>query len=199
MHAANHGHRWIADISPDKKAWRAARTSVLTTMREWDDDDPDLPDGVMWIDSDMLPPTDGITRLLSHGHEFITGLYFHRQAPHHPTFGPLTPEGSVQWALKYEEGVGTIGGCGFGFVYTSTRILKAINRYAFLDPKWGEDISFCNYVKDEKLAELHIDTSIVVGHLADPTFIGPEDYDEKEAVITLMRAKHEMDKFKHNG
>lgn len=41
-----------------------------------------MPEWVFMLDSDVVPPKDAISKLLSHKHPFVSGLYFRRSPPH---------------------------------------------------------------------------------------------------------------------
>lgn len=123
-------------------------------------------EGVLWVDSDILMPMDAIARLLGHGKDFITGLYFKRGYDYAPLIAQLfekeMPDGTTEWWSRHRRmwgpghGLVTIpdGTCGFGFVYTSIQLLKELAPAAdggkegpftklpqISEP--GDDYSFC--------------------------------------------------------
>jgi hypothetical protein len=196
MHAANRGVVWVADGSADRLGYGHARnTSVQFTF----DNAPEA-EGIMWVDSDIKPEADRITRLLStarqYDYDFVSGIYFQRDGVHNPVFYDWNLDKKCfQPAEVYpKDTIGPIAGCGFGFVYTSMKMLRDIaltERFDiasgwFPDKRdlkggFGEDLSFCQMAREAGY-QLYVNTGIQVAHEANPQYITEEDFEkEKEA------------------
>ena len=137
----------------------------------------------------LLPPT-GIKRLLSYEKDFVTGIVFQK-------FGDLNPLVAVwkgcgfSWWREFPENVlAPADGCGFGCVYTSTKMLRAIqalpdfkkdgwfNQFPAnhfgkqaVDPDMAmsEDFSFCMRAKQAGF-QLYADTGLLCSHMIGPKF-----------------------------
>ncbi len=148
-------------------------------------------DGLLWIDSDMKPESWHATHLLglARQHDFVTGLYFRRNAPHNPLI--------YSWDEKQQgfacvkrfpyRSLYHVDGCGFGFCYTSIRMLQDMMLVKSFNPDvgwfpdrrdvggFGEDLGFCDLVRRAGYRPT-VDTSLIVGHQADAKFIGIDDF-----------------------
>ena len=202
MHASNHGLIWTGDVSPDREGYSGARNRVVNETLE---ESPDNPEGIMWVDSDITPEPSSITRLLAtaqkNGYDFLTGIYHQRNGEYLPViyyYGADEIDDLIsfrQITSYHEDKVYEIGGCGFGFVYTSVKMLKAIkelpqydrekggyfpdNRNVKADDMFGEDLSFCFYAMKAGF-QCYVDTGVIVGHQGDTAVIGKEDFRKKQ-------------------
>lgn len=160
-------------------------------------------DAVVWIDSDMTFERDAIMQLVKDmfGPEnnrvttpkidYVAGLFFKRSLPTMPVVyedieyiadGPRT-KCTLHPMKKYpKDKLFRCFGTGFGFVMTSTALLKRVWE-AFgppFDPMpmLGEDLSFCK--RCQELGErLWCDSSIKIGHA------GIAVYDEQLYALTM--------------
>lgn len=193
MSAAKHGTDWVGDLSPDRLGYSDARNFVLERVTECGVET----DGVMWVDSDIRPRSDSIQRLLhtaeKYGFDFLTGVYHQRRGGYRPCFHMWDDQadsgrGGFRINLIYElDQIKEIGGSGFGFVYTSMRLIQAIQALPSFDPdrgkwfpdkRWGnvsEDLGFCLKAR-ETGTKLMVDTGIQVGHLGETDVITREVY-----------------------
>lgn len=182
MVAAHHGTSWIADASPDRMTYSTARNTVA----QWVFDNPSKVDGIMWVDSDIVPEPDSIWRLLGtaekHGHDILSGVYHERHPPHEPLFHTFNPETRhFKRCHVYEPNtIIAVDGCGFGFVWTSTKSIQTIRKHPDFNPdtgRWfpdnrqsasgfGEDLSFCFYAMQMGV-RVHVDTGVQVGHCGE--------------------------------
>lgn len=189
MSASNHGLKWAGDPSPDRLGWSAARNIVAETAYL----DRASTTGIVWIDADSVVPPDGILRLLDvakrNDYDFVSGVYHRRLPPYEPVIYRYEPElDRYLYAVFYPPNqLVPMAGCGFGFVYTSTRLLTRIHDSPHFTTKrgWfpddrssgglGEDLSFCAAARREGV-QLYVDTGIQVGHLGDPKVVTERDF-----------------------
>ena len=195
MFSARYGVDWLADSSPDRIGWGAARnisTEQALSIEEMT--------GMMWIDSDIRQrPSDIATLLMSVDQfklDFVTGIYHQRQPPYKPIIYQF--DRKIRKYRICDEmpklAIAPIDGCGFGFVYTSRQMLEAIKESKNFNPDsgwfpdtrdaggYGEDLGFC------KLAEqagfrLHANTGVQVGHVGDPYVITEETRKQYKAIV----------------
>jgi len=197
MGASNRGLRWVGDASPDRQGWSAARNSVAQVVA----DDPDSVDGIVWVDSDIRVPPDAIVRLLVHSLDFVSGLYHQRAPVHNPVFyGWSDKKQMFQPADDYlVDVVAPTDGCGFGFVWTSTKTIMTIAKHKDFDSKggwfkdlrdgggFGEDLNFCRLAMKAGI-QLHIDTGIQVGHAGELGVVTREDFLREKAKLVVGAA-----------
>ena len=181
MVATHHGTTWIADAAPNRMTYSTARNMVA----QWVYDNPTKVDGIMWVDSDIICEPSSIARLM-HGaasHDIFSGVYHERHPPHDPLFHNFNPATGhfVQCRVYPPDTVSTHDGCGFGFVFTSTRVIQAIAAHPDFDPvttRWfpdrrhipggfGEDLSFCHMAMTLGI-RVHVDTGVQVIHCGPP-------------------------------
>jgi hypothetical protein len=186
MHAAAHaGVTWIGDASPNRHAFDTARNMVAAAACETE------ADAVFWCDSDVVLPSHAVSALVIAGHDFISGLYFQRLPPHRALIAHFDPHGQrFHWYDEWPKDVVVpIDGCGFGCVLTSVRMLRTIREQTdaaalatgtvaapwFAYKTFSEDFAFCRKAAEAGF-QLHVDTGVVCGHLADPVPIGESQF-----------------------
>lgn len=192
MYAGNRGMLWAGDASTDRYPYGKAR-NVATQYAL--NQQPNS-DGIMWIDSDIKPQPHQIAQLLhtarQNKYEFLSGVYFQREGVHNPVFHAWNKDmQTFQPAEAYPpKTIGKTDGCGFGFVYTSLKMMRDVAFSKNFDPErgwfpdrrdtggFGEDLSFCQMVK-EAGHQLYVDTSIIVEHEGQVQYIGEADFERE--------------------
>lgn len=181
MNMSNHGARWVGDASSGRGSVLAARNMALDAAFEAMDEGP--LEGVLWIDDDILMPAEALTMLASVGYDFTCGVYCQRAENYFPLVGQfLERDGKkgFRWAVNLpSDAVMRADGCGFGMVYTSAKMLKALGKGAF-DHRDGvsEDLSFCLRAKDAGF-QLYCLTAVQCGHLGEPQLVTYQTFREK--------------------
>lgn len=163
MHAAEHGHTWIGDSSPDRMGWTVARNKIVEGVIQTE------ADYVCWVDSDVILPPFAFTELLRTQHDFVTGIYHQRHPPHYPLIAHYNQDrDTFAWYVEWPQNViAPIDGCGFGCVVTSTKLLKALDPPWFHYEKFSEDFDFCRKAARAGF-QLYVHTGVQCGHLQDP-------------------------------
>lgn len=145
-------------------------------------------DRVLWIDSDMIFPSDTLIRLsadLDEGRDLVSALCFTRRETSVPCI-----HSDLTWEVKPDGWVNTtadiyfdyprdqvfeIAGCGFGCVMTSAALLKKmIDKYGapfYPLMGMGEDTTFCFRALQDGI-KMYCDSRVKIGH------IGSKVYDE---------------------
>lgn len=135
---------------------------------------------LMFIDSDMSFPSDGINRLMEHNLDVVGGLYYRRQPPHYPTISqikdglPIIPkEGDYPLDKLFK-----VWGIATGFLLIKMSVFEKIKPPYFFFEKMGErelgeDYYFCKKVIDAGM-EIFCDPTIELGH------VGEYVYDRKD-------------------
>lgn len=127
---------------------------------------------ILFLDDDVIPPTDILPKLLAHDKAVVTGLYPMRDFPHYPVaFDKRFSNGyNRHLHLKDElNGLIEITNCGFGCVLVNTEVFKHIKRpwvtLGELEADgWCDDIAFFNKVMDAGF-KMYLDTSVIVDHM----------------------------------
>ena len=191
MSAASMGLHWAGDASQDRLGYAFTRNLSASFLRK----NPDAADGIVWVDSDIVCKPDSIVRLLTtvraHNLDFVTGVYHARTTPNLPILyhWDETVQKYLQAVTYPKDQILSVDACGFGFVWTSSRLINAIADSPGFNPKYGwfpdrrdtggfgEDISFCDQAKHlNPRIHLFVDTGIQVGHTGDPEVIWEEQF-----------------------
>jgi hypothetical protein len=203
MLASKYGLTWEADCSPDKVGWGHGRNMAAQSVLEM----PDVT-GLMWIDSDIRMPPNAIAKLLATAKkfniEFMTGVYHQRGGYYTPVFYHWSESKRAFQPYKDypEDSLYPIEGCGFGFVWTSRKLIRDVALLPKFDTKrgwfpddrdsggFGEDMNFCRQVMDAG-HQLWVDTGIQLGHMGETEVITRESYIKKreETNWTPVKAK----------
>ena len=134
---------------------------------------------LMFIDSDMQFPPDGINRLMAHDLDVVAGLYFRRQPPHLPTIHQKEGDKLMIPKTFPKDKPFEVYALATGFMLIKVEVLKNIK------PPWfffgdfhghamGEDVYFCNKVR-QKGYKIWCDPTIELGHVGMYSY-GIQDY-----------------------
>jgi hypothetical protein len=129
---------------------------------------------IMFIDSDMKFPADGINRLLRQDKDVVGGVYFRRQVPYLPTINSLIMDKIVVPHQFPTDKPFRVWSIATGFMLIKTEIVKKIPYpwFGFGNYKgqsMGEDVFFCRKINDHK-GEVWADPTIPLGHVGEYVF-----------------------------
>lgn len=133
----------------------------------------------LWLDSDMVFTEDLLEDLTFSGKDFVSGIYHTRRPPHGSCiFKDIRLDHIERYDdLDYPKETFEIGGCGFGCVLVTTKIIEDVyDRFgeAFLPQHGlGEDIAFCKRVRATG-HKIYCEPSVRLGHIGHIT-VYPED------------------------
>ena len=125
---------------------------------------------VLWLDSDMTF-TDGIVDdLLFCGKEMVCGAFVSRRPPYGPcVYTDISDPGHMEQVKSFGAEPFRVDGCGFAAVITAVGLLKDVwGKFGTCfrpTDKYGEDIAFCDRVK-EMGREIWCEPTVRPGHLA---------------------------------
>jgi hypothetical protein len=178
---------WVGDVSTIREGWVGARNRAALAALE----DAPRADGIVWVDDDVLLPSTAIKRMLSYGHDFVTGMVFQKFGDFNPLVARWSGTGMGWWKEYPENSLIPADGCGFGCCYTSTDLLRAIQKLPdFKKDGWfnqfpanhfgkqleadsetamSEDFSFCMRAKAAGF-QLYADTGLLCSHMIGPKF-----------------------------
>lgn len=176
---------WVGDVSTIREGWVGARNRAAKAALE---DAPDC-DGIVWVDDDVLLPPTAIKRLVSYDKDFVTGIVFQKFGDLNPLVAVWKGNGFAWWRTFPENVLAPADGCGFGCVYTSTKMLRDIAKLPDFkadgwfnqfpanhfgqqkdpDQPMSEDFSFCMRAKQAGY-QLYADTGLLCAHMIGPKF-----------------------------
>lgn len=129
---------------------------------------------IFFMDSDMVPPADTITKLLAHDKDIVSGMAFKRNPPFEPCFYTDMQETEQGLQLRicreWEDGeLKEVVACGLACCLIKLDVFKKLmetDKKIFM-PKddTGEDVVFC-IKATEAGYKIYVDTTIDVGHVA---------------------------------
>lgn len=162
--------------------------------------------GALWLlflDSDIVPPADGVQRLLADAgmlkngnpeRKVISGLC-HRRSPnkdgiYEPMILKEDGEGyAVDWeAAKAEPGLKDVAAVGMAFTLIHTQVFEAIEPPWFRWGQFGEDVEFSRRVRAIGF-QMCVDTSLLCLHIGRSVISGPNG--ERAAVQSAQAVSHE--------
>jgi hypothetical protein len=206
MYAASNGVQWIGDVSSLRMGWVGGRNASAKGAIESRTLEGLEADGVFWVDDDVkLVTMDVIARLVSYDVDFVTGIVFQKEPPHYPLIASysetLKGSGFKWWYGFLERVLAPVDGAGFGCMYTSTKMLKAIAELPDFPkdgwfnqspipgtdsegkvptPLFSEDFSFCLRARQAGF-QLLVDTAILCEHYRGPKYATVEDFRREHA------------------
>lgn len=141
------------------------------------------------IDDDQTFSPDALDRLLAHNVDVVSALAFQRLPPYLPTVFNWAVGDQVFHVPRIPEprGLHKVDATGFPFTLIKTPVLEKLRPdwFGHWQPKneserapgiWcGEDVYFMARCRDAGIP-VHVDTSLVVGHLGPPPVVTEETY-----------------------
>ena len=126
-------------------------------------------DYIMWLDSDVVYPSNIIKKLMSHNKDMVTGLYYKRVPPYSPCIYKLEDDKLYPYLDYPEDSFFQIEAAGFGCMLTKTTAIKAVydkfgGCFFPVNGVGGEDLSFIRRAKDVGIS-VWCDSSIRCGHV----------------------------------
>jgi len=127
---------------------------------------------ILFLDDDMCPKPDILTKLLAHDKDVVSGLYPMRNFPHYPVvFDKLFANGFNRHVHMKPEisGLIPITNCGFGCVLIKIEVFEALPKpwvtLGELEADgWCDDIAFFNKVAKAGFG-MYCDTDVIVDHM----------------------------------
>lgn len=126
-------------------------------------------DWVMWLDSDIIYPSNIIRKLMSHNKDMVTGLYYKRTPPYTPCIYKLEDDKLKPYLDYPEKKLFKVEAAGFGCMLIKASVIKAVHDkfggcFFPVNGVGGEDLSFIRRAKDIGI-EVWCDSSIECGHI----------------------------------
>ena len=138
-------------------------------------------DYLFFLDSDVIPPIDAITRLVEHKKDIVCGLYFQKQSPFFPViFNKSEAGGRYDVKMWYEKNkLIEVYSAGLGCCLIKREVFEKIGAPWFkFTTGWGEvmreseDHYFFRRAR-EKGYKIYCDTLITCGHMGKEMMTEP--------------------------
>ena len=142
-------------------------------------------DYVLFLDDDVLPPSDGLVKLVMDAVPIVGGLYFDRRPPYTPMIArrknrdkPWVLGEKVEWDVDFARNYPhdrfvEVDATGLGFMLIRREVFEKISEPWFvIQPSYGEDFSFC-WKSQQAGFKIYVDTNVKCLHMAD-LFVGEE-------------------------
>lgn len=172
--AANKNHEYSIDLQSNTYV-HYARNKAVYQAAQMD------ADYLMFIDSDMEFPADGIDHLLSLEMDIVGGLYFSRNSDFPIPIILEIKNNTTHKYIKYPQDTDLfeVDAVGTGFMLIDMDVFKKIdppyfyhttpkefklNEHSFPDNEIGEDVAFCLKAKEAGF-KIMCDSSIKLGHI----------------------------------
>lgn len=126
-------------------------------------------DYIFWVDTDMILPEDALTKMFSHGKDFVSGVYSYKFIGNKNAVAKRLIDGVYEdisiKEIQESKGIVEVDGVGFGCVLMKVDMLKKIDFPWFIYTEgMGEDIFFCRKAQ-EKGYKIYLDTDVICGHI----------------------------------
>jgi GT2 family glycosyltransferase len=143
-------------------------------------------DYVLFLDDDVLPPDDGLVRLVMDALPVVGGLYFQKVPPYTPFVirrknrdKPWNLTDKLEWdkdfAFNYpRDQIVEVDATGLGFMLIRREVFETVKPPWFeMTQNYGEDFSFCWKARQAGF-KVYVDTRVKCLHMTD-LFIGEEN------------------------
>lgn len=142
-------------------------------------------DWLLFLDSDMIFPSDTLLRLLSHNEPIVACNYTTRRAPAEPVAFARIGTCEKLWTTQESTGLEPCAAIGLGVTLIHRTVFEQTPKPWFnipyipeSDGNWGEDVWFCNQARKQGFNVLiDHDLSKEVRH------IGMREYDYMDALV----------------
>jgi len=124
---------------------------------------------ILFVEEDIVPPRDGLLRLLGHNLDCVSGLYWLRSKPYAPCIGEEDKRKGIckpLWEVPPNELI-EVAYSGLGFCLIKTEVFKDIAPYDFhFERDWADDVPFFLALR-KKGYKVFCDTSCICQHVQE--------------------------------
>ena len=145
---------------------------------------------ILFIDDDMTYPADGLTKLLEHDLDVVSGVYLSRSYPHQSVVFDLADDDGLACPMYLidKPSLKPIVAAGFGFLLVKMSVFDKMDepyvRLGEMDvEEWCDDLGFCKRMREAGI-QLYADMTVLCGHMGTVTIL-PEYDAEKNVWYTI--------------
>ena len=126
-------------------------------------------DWVMWLDSDIIYPSNIIRKLMASNKDMVTGIYYKRTPPYTPCIYKLEDNKLKSYIDYPEDKLFPVEAAGFGCMLMKASVIQRVydkfgGCFFPVNGVGGEDLSFIRRAKDIGI-EVWCDSSVLCGHV----------------------------------
>lgn len=131
-------------------------------------------DYMLFLDSDMMPTADMLTRLIEHDKPIVSALAFKRVPNYEPCiFKTVTDEGGELYH-DYPKGLVEVEGVGMACTLMKKEVFEKVPQPWFRPSGVGEDLAFCKRAREAGFP-IYCDTNLICKHIGSYE-VGEEHY-----------------------
>ena len=134
-------------------------------------------DYLLFIDADMIFPSDLLIRLLKHNIPMVNALAFKRIKPHYPCIFKWNEGDGCYETVPYHGGLLEVDATGMAAHLIHLDVFKKMKQpwYYYRDDIFSSDLTFCENAK--KLGfKIIIDTDLKIGHIGEEIVVTEDFY-----------------------
>jgi len=138
---------------------------------------------ILFLDDDMILPTDLFVRLFNHQAPIVSALAFKRRPPYEPCiyhweFNKNNGMLGVRPAYELvKKGLKKVDATGFGAILINMEVFDKIKEPWFELRDYGEDIDFCLKCYDAGIP-IYCDTDLIVQHIGDNELVDESNFEK---------------------
>lgn len=134
-------------------------------------------DFLLFIDADMIFPSDLFTKLYSHNLPIINSLAFRRIQPHYPCIFNWNINTNCYETVSYTNGLKEVDATGMAGILINTEVFKNLPKpwFYYDQHQFSSDLTFCKNAKQAGY-KIMIDTDLKLGHIGEEVIITEEYY-----------------------
>jgi GT2 family glycosyltransferase len=147
-------------------------------------------DYVLFLDSDVLVPPDAVLKLMSHGKDIVSGLYFSSNPPFYPHAYKSDGKGKYDHIFDYpKDSLLEVDAVGAGALLVRKAVFDKIGapyfQHAVQKTDMGEDFYFCKKARESGF-KVFCDTSVKCTHMG-VSMIGENAWDSVKDEVKKRR------------
>jgi GT2 family glycosyltransferase len=121
-------------------------------------------DALLFLDSDMMPPPDMLTKLVEHDKPIVSALAFKRVPDYEPCIFREVSETEAVIYHDYPKGLIEVAGVGMACCLIKKEVFEKVPPPWFMPGELGEDLAFCKRVREAGIP-VYCDTTLICKHV----------------------------------
>lgn len=155
-------------------------------------------DYLMFLDDDVLVPSDTYSRLKARDLDIVTPVVYIRGYPFRPMFFKAIQVGEAlaldhynEWKeAEIKDGLLEVAAVGFSCCLIKCELLKKVPPAWFVTgTNHTEDVYFCMKARQCGTPTIGVDTTLLAGHMLDPEFVAEQTVEHLRAFYEAMDPK----------
>ena len=137
----------------------------------------DKSDYLLFLDADMVFPSDLLLRLLAHNKDIVNALAFRRTSPHYPCIFRWDEKNTCYETMPYTKGLLEVDACGMNNMLIKMDVFKKLKKpwYYYRDNLFSSDLTVCENFRKAGY-KIYVDTDQKMGHIGAEQVIDESYY-----------------------